>query len=68
MGALPAEGIYIIIGRVATVYYFAHFLVVIPLLAKFEKTKILPKSISEPIFSGGGVVAAGAAAKPMEKA
>lgn len=68
MGALPAEGIYIIIGRVATVYYFAHFLLVIPLLAKFEKTKSLPKSISEPIFSGGGVVAAGAAAKPMEKA
>ena len=68
MGALPAEGIYIIIGRVATVYYFAHFLLVIPLLAKFEKTKSLPKSISEPIFSGGGVLAAGAAAKPMEKA
>ena len=68
MGALPAEGIYIIIGRVATVYYFAHFLVVIPLLAKFEKTKSLPKSISEPIFGGGGVIAAGAAAKPMEKA
>ena len=68
MGALPAEGIYIIIGRVATVYYFAHFLLVIPLLAKFEKTKSLPKSISEPIFGGGGVVAAGAAAKPMEKA
>ena len=68
MGALPAEGIYIVIGRVATVYYFAHFLLVIPLLAKFEKTKSLPKSISEPIFSGGGVLAAGAAAKPMEKA
>ena len=68
MGALPAEGIYIIIGRVATVYYFAHFLLVMPLLAKFEKTKSLPKSISEPIFGGGGVIAAGAAAKPMEKA
>ena len=68
MGALPAEGIYIVIGRVATVYYFAHFLVVIPLLAKFEKTRSLPKSISEPIFGGGGVAAAGAAAKPMEKA
>ena len=68
MGALPAEGIYIVIGRVATVYYFAHFLVVIPLLAKFEKTRSLPKSISEPMFGGGGVAAAGAAAKPMEKA
>ena len=68
MGALPAEGIYVVISRVATVYYFAHFLVVVPLLAKFEKTRELPKSISEPVLGGGGGGAAGAAAKPMEKA
>jgi quinol-cytochrome oxidoreductase complex cytochrome b subunit len=68
MGALPAEGIYIVIGRIATVYYFAHFLVIIPLLAKFEKTRELPKSISEPVLGGGGGGAVGAAAKPMEKA
>ncbi|MEE2722066.1 MAG: cytochrome b/b6 [Pseudomonadota bacterium] len=67
MGALPAEGIYIVIGRIATVYYFAHFLVVLPLLAKVEKTRELPRSISEPVLGGGGI-AAGAAAKPMEKA
>ena len=68
VGAKPAEGIYIIIGRVATVWYFAHFLVIIPLLAKFEKTKDLPKSISEPVLGGGGGGAAAAASKPMEKA
>ena len=68
MGALPAEGIYIVIGRIATVYYFVHFLVIIPLLAKFEKTRELPKSISEPVLGGGGGGAVGAAAKPMEKA
>ena len=68
MGALPAEGIYVVISRVATVYYFAHFLVVIPLLAKFEKTKELPKSISEPVLGGGGGGASAAPAKPMEKA
>jgi len=68
MGALPAEGIYIVIGRIATVYYFVHFLVIIPLLAKFEKTRALPKSMSEPVLGGGGGGAAGAVAKPMEKA
>ena len=68
MGALPAEGIYVVISRVATVWYFAHFLVIIPLLAKFEKTKELPKSISEPVLGGGGGGAAAASAKPMEKA
>jgi ubiquinol-cytochrome c reductase cytochrome b subunit len=68
VGAKPAEGVYIAIGRVATVWYFAHFLLVIPLLAKFEKTKDLPKSISESVLGGGGGNIAGAAAKPMEKA
>jgi quinol-cytochrome oxidoreductase complex cytochrome b subunit len=68
VGAKPAEGIYIVIGRIATVWYFAHFLVIIPLLAKFEKTKELPKSISEPVLGGGGGGAVGAAAKPMGKA
>ena len=68
IGQKPAEGIFIVIGRVATVWYFAHFLVIIPLLAKFEKTKALPKSISEPVLGGGGGAGSGAAAKPMEKA
>jgi hypothetical protein len=42
--------------------------VIIPLLAKFEKTKDLPKSISEPVLGGGGGSASSAASKPMEKA
>jgi ubiquinol-cytochrome c reductase cytochrome b subunit len=68
VGAKPAEGVYIAIGRIATIWYFAHFLVIIPLLAKFEKTKDLPKSISEPVLGGGGGSASAAASKPMEKA
>ncbi|MFT5485970.1 MAG: quinol-cytochrome oxidoreductase complex cytochrome b subunit [Paracoccaceae bacterium] len=68
VGQKPAEGVYITIGRVASIWYFAHFLVIIPLLAKFEKTKDLPKSISEPVLGGGGGSASAAASKPMEKA
>jgi ubiquinol-cytochrome c reductase cytochrome b subunit len=68
IGAKPAEGIFIMIGRVATAWYFLHFIAVIPLLAKFEKTKELPKSISEPVLGSGGGGATGASAKPMEKA
>ena len=67
IGAMPAEGIYVVIGRIATVYYFLHFLVVMPLLGTFERPKPLPKSISEPVL-GGGAQTAGATAKPMEKA
>jgi quinol-cytochrome oxidoreductase complex cytochrome b subunit len=34
------------IGRVATAYYFGHFLVLLPLIASIEKPKPLPESIS----------------------
>ena len=56
------------IGRLATVYYFAHFLVIMPLLGIFERPKPLPMSISEPVLKGGGALSTGAHAKPMEKA
>ena len=50
VGANPAEGNFVIIGQVGTAYYFAHFLIIIPLLGKFEKTRPLPSSINEPIL------------------
>jgi len=67
IGAKPPEGIYLVIGRLATLYYFLHFLVVLPLLGKFETPKPRPQSISEPVLKGGGGTAT-ATAKPMEKA
>ena len=67
VGAMPAEGIYVVIARIATFYYFAHFLIILPLLGKFERPKPLPNSIAEPVLRGGGQPA-GAHAKPMEKA
>ena len=51
MGALPPEGIYLLIARVATAYYFIHFLVILPVLGFKEKTIPLPLSISEPVLS-----------------
>ena len=50
VGANPAEGWFIVIGRVATAYYFVHFLVVFPLLGWFETPRPLPASISEPVL------------------
>ena len=52
LGAMPAEGIYLILSRVGTVYYFLHFLVVLPVLGFLEKTDSLPMSISEPVLTG----------------
>ena len=67
VGAKPPEGIWLFVGRVATAWYFLHFLVILPLLGVFERPRPLPTSISEPVLKGGGSVA-GATAKPMEKA
>ena len=71
-GGMPAEEPYVLISRLATAYYFAWFLVVLPLLGRLEKPLALPESISRAVLGvrslGAGPMPAGAAAKPMEKA
>jgi ubiquinol-cytochrome c reductase cytochrome b subunit len=52
MGAMPAEGIYLVLARVGTIYYFLHFLVVLPVVGFLEKTDPIPMSISDPVMSG----------------
>jgi ubiquinol-cytochrome c reductase cytochrome b subunit len=51
MGAMPAEGLYLLVARVATAYYFIHFLIILPILGFKEKTIPLPLSISEPVLN-----------------
>jgi ubiquinol-cytochrome c reductase cytochrome b subunit len=67
-GGKPAEEPYVTISRIATAYYFAYFLLILPLLGRLERPLSLPESIAMPVLRGGGPVMAGAAAKPMEKA
>jgi ubiquinol-cytochrome c reductase cytochrome b subunit len=50
LGAKPPEGIYVILARVATAYYFIHFLIILPVLGRYEKTDPLPTSISDPVL------------------
>ena len=52
VGAMPAEGLYLLIARVATAYYFLHFLVVLPILGYKERTLPVPLSITEPVLGG----------------
>tara|TARA_B100000989_G_scaffold256982_1_gene206356 strand:- start:358 stop:1626 length:1269 start_codon:yes stop_codon:yes gene_type:complete len=51
VGAMPAEGIYVLISRIATGYYFAFFLIIMPFLSRFEKVAGLPSSISAAVLS-----------------
>ena len=59
LGAKPAEGIYTTLALLGTIYYFVHFLIILPVLGMIERPKPLPASISEPVLGG-------AAATPAE--
>jgi ubiquinol-cytochrome c reductase cytochrome b/c1 subunit len=50
------------LARILTFYYFAHFLIVLPLLSRFEKTKPLPNSIAESVLKEGVPLGASAPA------
>jgi ubiquinol-cytochrome c reductase cytochrome b subunit len=50
LGGKPAEGIYVVQAQIATLYYFAFFLVILPLLGVFEKTTPMPKSIADSVL------------------
>ena len=52
VGAMPAEGLYLLVARIATAYYFLHFLVILPVLGAKEKTLEVPISLTEPVLGG----------------
>ncbi|MEQ8665701.1 MAG: cytochrome b/b6 [Rhodospirillales bacterium] len=46
IGGKPAEGAYVLIGQLATTWYFLHLIVIIPLLGILERPRPVPESIS----------------------
>jgi ubiquinol-cytochrome c reductase cytochrome b/c1 subunit len=53
LGANPAEGVYVWMSRVATLYYFFHFVVLLPLLSKIETPLPMPASIADAVLAKG---------------
>ncbi len=51
LGSKPAEGWYVVFSRICTAYYFAHFLVILPLIGLLESPKPLPSSISDDVLA-----------------
>ena len=51
VGAMPAEGIYGNISLIASAYWFAYFLVILPLLGVFETPETAPETIEEDFAS-----------------
>ena len=70
LGAKPPEGGYVIASRILTGYYFAYFLLILPLLGLFETPRKIPGSIAESVLGKGGsagAVMARVAAEPSIK-
>jgi len=49
LGSQAPEGMYVIMAQLGTLYYFAHFLFILPLLSKIEVPHKLPSSIDDSI-------------------
>ncbi|MFL6853158.1 MAG: cytochrome bc complex cytochrome b subunit [Sphingomicrobium sp.] len=62
-GGTP-DTLHVALGQLASAYYFAHFLIVLPLVSKFETPLPLPNSISESVLHGEAKEAAPAGITP----
>ncbi|MFD2236288.1 cytochrome b [Aureimonas populi] len=69
LGSRPAEGIYPLLSLIGTIYYFGHFLIVLPVLGLVETPRKLPNSITEAVLARHGArsAPAGAAAAAEHK-
>jgi ubiquinol-cytochrome c reductase cytochrome b subunit len=47
LGAMPAEYPYDVFSLIASAYWFAYFLVILPLLGVIEKPDAIPETIEE---------------------
>lgn len=49
-GSQPPEGTALIVSQIGTIYYFAFFLVIMPLVGLFETPRQLPESIAKSVL------------------
>jgi len=54
LGSKPPQGIYVIAGRILTVYYFFHFLILLPILSRVETPRKVPNSIADDVLAKSG--------------
>ena len=49
-GGSPAEEPFVMISQIAAIYYFAHFLIILPIVSAIERPDPLPFSITEAVL------------------
>jgi ubiquinol-cytochrome c reductase cytochrome b subunit len=50
LGGAPAEEPYVMLSQIASFYYFAHFLIILPIVSSIERPDPLPFSITEAVL------------------
>ena len=53
-GGAPAEEPYVMLSQLASLYYFAHFLIIVPIVSSIERPEPLPYSITEAVLGHDG--------------
>ena len=53
-GGAPAEEPFVVLSQIASLYYFAHFLIIIPIVSSIERPDPLPYSITESVLGHDG--------------
>jgi ubiquinol-cytochrome c reductase cytochrome b subunit len=66
LGSRPAEGIYPLLSLLFTIYYFAHFFIILPLLGWFETPKERPASIADAVLASQMKHGTSISAQPAE--
>ncbi len=69
-GGAPAEEPFVILSQIASIYYFMHFLVILPIVSSIERPDPLPFSITEAVLGkdNQAVLSPPVAATPMASA
>ncbi len=63
LGGAPAEEPYVMLSQIGSIYYFAHFLIILPLISRTERPLPLPNSITEAVLGKDTTAAQPAAAE-----
>lgn len=58
LGSRPAEGTYVVMAQIGTLYYFGFFLIIMPVLGLIETPRRLPNSITEAVLEKNKTAAA----------
>jgi ubiquinol-cytochrome c reductase cytochrome b subunit len=61
-GGSHAAEPYLMLSQIASFYYFAHFLIILPIISSIERPDLLPFSITESVLGSDGKATLGAAA------